>query len=90
MPTGFEEVREQEHLRPTTGGKELYFEVEGRPGSQPDPHPPKESGQGSPEPVRIAEVRVIERVAEAQVNSMALRERHPVAAESDTPLLSPA
>ncbi len=29
-----------------------------RPGSQPDPQPPTESGQESPEPVRIIEVRV--------------------------------
>jgi hypothetical protein len=64
--------------------------IEGRPGSQPDPHPPKESGQGTPEPVRIAEVRVIKGLPNPQVNSMALRERHPVTAESDTPLLIPA
>jgi len=61
--------------------------IEGRPGSQPDPHPPKESGQGSPEPVRTAEVR--QRCDTQQVNLMARRERHPVAAESDTPLLIP-
>jgi len=54
----FEEVREQEPPRATISTQKAYFEVEGRPGSQPDPHPPKESGQGSPEPVRITEVRV--------------------------------
>jgi len=56
--TGFLEVREQEPPGATTSTQEAYFEVEGRPGSQPDTHPPKESGQGTPEPVRITEVRV--------------------------------
>ena len=37
--------------------KRGLFEVEGRPGRQPDPHPPTESGQGSPEPGRTAELR---------------------------------
>ena len=54
----FEEVREQEPPRATIITQKAYFEVEGRPGSQPDPHPPTESGQGTPEPVRITEVRV--------------------------------
>ena len=54
----FEEVREQEPPRATIITQKAYFEVEGGPGSQPDPHPPKESGQGTPEPVRITEVRV--------------------------------
>jgi len=60
----FEEVREQEPPRAPTSTQKAYFEVEGRPGSQPDPHPPKESGQGTPEPVRITEVRVNRMVAE--------------------------
>jgi hypothetical protein len=64
--TGFEEVREQDLQRATVARKSAYFEVEGRPGSQPDPHPPKESGQGSPEPVRTAEVR--QRCDTQQVN----------------------
>ena len=62
--TGFEEVREQDLPGASTSAQKAYFELEGRPGSQPDPHPPKESGQGSPEPVRIAEVRVKRMVAE--------------------------
>ena len=73
---------------PTAGRKGTYVEVEGRPGSQPDPHPPTESGQGSPEPVRQAEVR--QRCGTQQVNSVARHERHPVAAESDTSVLFPA
>ena len=64
------------------------LEVEERPGSQPDPHPPQESGQGSPEPVRTTEVR--QRCDTQQLNLMAWRERHPVAAESHTPVLFPA
>ena len=46
--------------------KEVYLEVEGRTGSQPDPHSSRESGQGSPEPVRTAEVR--QRCDTQQVN----------------------
>jgi hypothetical protein len=68
--------------------KKAYFEVEGRPGSQPGTHPRTESGQGTPEPVRPAEVR--QRCDTQQVNAMALRERHPVAAKSDTPVPIPA
>ena len=82
--TAFLEVREQALQPASVSEKEGYFEVEGRPGSQPDPHPPKESGQGSPEPVRIAEVRVIERVSEhpgelggaARTPSRSCRERY--------------
>jgi hypothetical protein len=81
-------VREQALQRATATRKGAYFEVEGRPGSQPDPHPPKESGQGSPEPVRTVEVR--QRRDTQQVNSMTQRERYPVAAKSDTPVLFPA
>jgi hypothetical protein len=62
--TGFLEVREQEPPGAPTNAQEPYIEVEGRPGSQPDPHPPTESGQGTPEPVRITEVRVHRMVAE--------------------------
>jgi hypothetical protein len=82
------EVREQDLQRASTSAQKAYFEVEGRPGSQPDPHPPKESGQGSPEPVRTAEVR--QRCDTQQVNSVTWRVRHPVAAESHMPLLIPA
>ncbi len=81
-------VREQALQRATATPKGAYFELEGRPGSQPGPCPPKESGQGSPEPVRTAEVR--QRCDTQQVNSMTLRERHPVAAKSNTPVLFPA
>jgi hypothetical protein len=80
--------REQEPPGATAITQKAYFVIEGRPGSQPDPHPPKESGQGTPEPVRTAEVR--QRCDTQQVSVMARRERHPVAAESDTPLLIPA
>jgi hypothetical protein len=50
-------------------GTEFPFPVgwvpeEKEPGANPDPHPPRESGQGSPEPVRTAEVRVIAKVAQ--------------------------
>jgi hypothetical protein len=86
--TGFLVVREQALQRVTARRKGAYFELEGRPGSQPDPHPPPESGQGAPEPVRTAEVR--QRCDTQQVNSVTRRERHPVAAESDTPVLFPA
>ena len=82
------EVREQDLQRASTSAQKAYFEVEGRPGSQPDPRPPTESGQGSPEPVRTAEVR--QRCDTQQVNSVTRRERHPVTAESDTPVLFPA
>jgi hypothetical protein len=68
--------------------QKAYLEVEGRPGGQPDPHPPQESGQGSPEPVRTAKVR--QRCDTQQLNLMAQRERHPVTAESDTSVLFPA
>jgi len=85
---GLFQVREQALQRATASPKEAYFEVEGRPGSQPDPHPPPESGQGAPEPVRTAEVR--QRCDTQQVNSVTLRERHSVVAESDTPVLFPA
>ena len=86
--TVFLQVREQALQRATASPKEAYFELEGRPGSQPDHHPPPESGQGAPEPVRTAEVR--QRCDTQPVNSVTLRERHPVAAESDTPVLLPA
>ena len=81
------EVREQDLQRASTSAQKAYFEVEGRPGSQPDPRPPTESGQGSPEPVRTAEVRLDK---PTPVNSLALRERQPVAAQSNTPVLFPA
>jgi hypothetical protein len=86
--TRFLVVREQALQRATATRKGAYFELEGRPGSQPDPHPPKESGQGAPEPVHTAEVR--QRCDTQQVNLVARRERHPVTAESDTPVLFPA
>ena len=88
--------REQEPRPPSTTGQKTYVVIEGRPGSQPVPHPSKESGQGSPEPVRTTEVRVFQRLSNSQwlpnsqVNSVAQRERHPVAAESDMPVLFPA
>jgi hypothetical protein len=56
--TGFHEVREQVLQRAPTAAAATYFEVEGRPGSPPDLHPPTESGQGSLEPVYTAEVSV--------------------------------
>jgi hypothetical protein len=84
---GFYDVRE-DLQGASTSAQKAYFEVEGRPGSQPDPHPPKESGQGSHEPVCTAEVH--QRCDTQQLNLMARRERHPVTAESDTPLLFPA
>jgi hypothetical protein len=86
--TAFLVVREQVLRRGPTSAQKAYFEVEGRPGSQPDPHPPKESGQGAPEPVRTAEVR--QRCDTPNVNLMARRERHPVAAQSDMSFLIPA
>ena len=86
--TGFLQVREQALQRATASRKGAYFEVEGRPGRQLDPHPPPESGQGTPEPVCPAEVR--QRCDPQPVNSVTRRERHPVAAESETPVLFPA
>ena len=42
---------------------------------------------GSSEPVRTAEVGVIEGLPNTHMNSVTWRERHPVAAESDRPVL---
>jgi hypothetical protein len=84
---GFQGVREQDHQPASTPGQKTYFEVEGRIGSQPVPHPPEESGQGSPEPVCTAEVR--QRCDTQQMNLVTPRERQPVAAKSDTPVLFP-
>jgi hypothetical protein len=78
--------REQELQRLSFSGQKAQFA--GGSGSQPDPHPPTESAQGAPEPVRPAEVR--QRCDTQQVNSVTRRERHPVAAESNTPVLFPA
>ncbi len=76
--------REQEPHRPTTTGQKAYVVIEGRPGSQPGPFLPRESGQGSPEPVRTTEVRVIALVAQqpselggaARTSSRSSRERY--------------
>ena len=84
---GVQEVREQDHQPASTTGQKVYFELEGRPGSQPRPCPPRESGQGSPEPVHRTEVR--QRCDTQQVNLMARCKRHPVAAKSDMPLIFP-
>lgn len=88
VTTGFEQIRDQLRQQHTAICKGAYLEFVGRPGSQADPHLPKESGQGTPERVRTAEV--CQRCDRQQVSVMARRARHALAAESDTPLLMPA
>jgi hypothetical protein len=73
---------------PPPQAKRRNLNLRGRPGSQPEPLPPKESGQRSSEPVRRAEVR--QRCDTQQVNSMAQRERHPDDGTSHMPPLIPA
>ena len=78
-------VREQVPVNVVHGSGSAYIEVEGRAGATPIPHHPRESGQGSPEPVRTTEVR--RKCGNIPVISMAQRERYPAAEMSHTPRL---
>jgi len=61
-----------------------YFEVEGKPGSQPKPCPLKETGQFME---AGAETEVLLRCVHCIVNSVVQRECHPVSANSHLPVL---
>jgi hypothetical protein len=73
--TGVPGVRKQVLPKATIAAQKAYFEVKGRPGSQP-------------ESVHTPEVQ--QRCDTQQVNSMTQRECHLVAAKSDTQALFPA